>query len=68
MKKYWIGNVYIDSNGHEIVNYEKNTENGAEYQLEIDKTNLDGENLTLEERITEDEAESIVDVVISDIK
>ena len=51
-----------------IVNYEKNTENGAEYQLEIDKTNLDGENLTLEERITEDEAESSVDVVISDIK
>lgn len=51
------GTTYTDSNNHTIEKYgvEKN---GAEHILEVDKTNLDGENLTIKENI-DDEGASI---------
>ena len=52
------GTTYTDSNNHIIEKYEFEKD-GSEYRMEIDKTNLDGENLTFKENITEDEGASI---------
>lgn len=52
------GTTYTDSNNHIIEKYEIEKD-GAEYRLEVDKTNLDGENLTFKENITDDEGASI---------
>lgn len=52
------GTTYTDSNNHIIEKYEFEKD-GSEYRMEIDKTNLDGENLTFKENITEDEGTSI---------
>lgn len=48
------GTTYTDSNNHIIEKYEIEKD-GAEYRLEVDKTNLDEENLTLKENINEEE-------------
>ena len=49
------GTSYIDSNNHTIEKY-RIEKNGAEYTLEIDKNNLDEENLTFKENINDEEA------------
>ena len=48
------GTTYTDSNNHTIEKYETN-ENGIEHTLEIDKTNLDEENLVVKETIKDDQ-------------
>lgn len=48
------GTTYTDSNNHIIEKYEIEKD-GSEYRLEVDKTNLDEENLTLKENINEEE-------------
>lgn len=47
------GTTYIDSNNHIIEKYEIE-KNGAEYRLEIDKNNLDEENLTIKGNINDE--------------
>ena len=49
------GNTYTDSNNHTIEEY-KIEKDGAEHVLQVDKTELDGENLTIKERIDEEGA------------
>lgn len=51
------GTTYTDSNNHVIEKY-KVEKNGAEYVLEVDKTNLDGENFTIKDNI-DDEGASV---------
>lgn len=51
------GNTYTDSNNHTIKEY-KIEKDGAEHILKVDKTELDGENLTIKESIN-DEGTSI---------
>ena len=49
------GNTYTDSNNHTIEEY-KIEKDGAEHILKVDKTELDGENLTIKESINEEGA------------
>lgn len=49
------GTTYTDSNNHTIEKYQIEKD-GAKHTLEIDRTNLDGENLTFKENITDGEA------------
>lgn len=49
------GNTYKDSNNHTMEKFEYEN-NGATYTLEVDKDNLDGSNITIEENIKDDEA------------
>lgn len=49
------GTTYTDSNNHIIEKYQLE-KNGAEYILEVDKNNLDGENLTFKENISDGES------------
>lgn len=49
------GTTYTDSNNHTIEKY-KVEKNGSEHILEVDKTNLDGENLTVKENINDEGA------------
>ena len=48
------GTTYTDLNNHIIEKYETN-ENGIEHTLQIDKTNLDEENLVVKETIKDDQ-------------
>ncbi len=54
------GKTYTDSNNHTIVKYETEN-NGTKQTLEADKTNLDKENLTINETIKDDEASVTID-------
>ena len=54
------GKAYTDSNNHTIVKYETEN-NGTKHTLEADKTNLDKDNLTINETIKDDEASVIID-------
>lgn len=49
------GNTYTDSNNHTIKEY-KIEKDGAEHILKVDKTELDGENLTIKESINDEGA------------
>lgn len=49
------GNTYTDSNNHIIEEY-KIEKDGAEHILKVDKTELDGENLTIKESINDEGA------------
>lgn len=49
------GNTYKDSNNHTMEKFEYEN-NGATYTLEVDKDNLDGSNISIEENIKDDEA------------
>ena len=54
------GKTYTDSNNHTIVKYETEN-NGTKQTLEADKTNLDKENLTINETIKNDETSVTID-------
>lgn len=56
------GRSYIDSNNNEILEYEK-SENGREFKLEIDKTNLEDSNLNID--VKEDVNNDGASIVIS---
>lgn len=49
------GTTYIDSNNHTIEKYQIEKD-GAEHILEVDKTNLDEENLIIKENINDEGA------------
>lgn len=50
------GKSYTDSKGDTWIKYEKNTED-SETKTDINKSTLEGENLQLDEKISEDEIE-----------
>ncbi len=54
------GTTYKDSNNHTIETYETN-DNGKTHTLEVDKTNLDDENMTINGTIKDDEASITID-------
>lgn len=53
------GNTYMDSNNHTIEKYEID-DNGTSFGLEIDKTNLNGENMEIEGSIKLNDNESSI--------
>lgn len=54
------GTTYKDSNNHTIETYETN-DNGKTHTLEVDKTNLDDENMTISGTIKDNEASITID-------
>lgn len=54
------GTTYKDFNNHTIETYETN-DNGKTHTLEVDKTNLDDENMTINGTIKDDEASITID-------
>ena len=54
------GTTYKDSNNHTIETYETN-DNGKTHTLEVDKTNLDDENMTINGTIKDNEASITID-------
>lgn len=54
------GTTYTDTNNHTIETYETN-DNGKTHTLEVDKTNLDDENMTISGTIKDNEASITID-------